>query len=194
MGKRHYICSMELTGIILAGGLSKRMGTDKGLVEFRGKQLVQYAIDLISSHCSDIVISANDREYGKFGFPVVSDEIKEIGPAGGIYSALRKTDTDFNLIVSCDMPLLNEDAVDLLLKNVSGISNFIASHKQGIEPLFGIYHKNFLGVLEEAIRQNTYKMRAILDMYSTEYVDFEPLLYRYPMLFRNINYLSDLNI
>ena len=185
---------MELTGIILAGGRSKRMGTDKGFVEFKGKQLVQYSIDLISPYCRDIVISANDRGYDKFGFPVVGDEIKEIGPAGGIYSALRRSETDFNLIVSCDMPLLNGDAVGLLLKNVSGTSNFIASHKQGIEPLFGIYHKNFLGVLEEAIRQNTYKMRAILDMYSTEYVGFDPLLNRYPMLFRNFNYLSDLNI
>ena len=170
------------------------MGTDKGLVEFQGKQLVRYAIELIFPYCDDLIISANNREYEKFGFLVVRDEIRGVGPAGGLYSALRKSGTSFNLVVSCDMPLLNADAVELLIKNVSNEKNYIASHEKGIEPLFGVYHKNFSSVLEEAVAHGTYKLKVLLDMFPVEYISFNSLLKKHLALFRNLNYLSDLSI
>ena len=183
---------MKPEGIILAGGQSTRMESDKGLVGYRGKPLISYAIDLLDPFCSNIIISANNREYEKFGYPVVYDIVKDAGPAGGLLSALQKSGNDFNLVVSCDMPNLNEEAVELLLKNANGTANCIPVHKHGVEPLFAIYRKNFAEVLSASVAKNVYKMKMILEQFPAMYVDFNPLLCRYPLLFKNINHLADL--
>ena len=77
---------MDITGIILSGGKSLRMGQDKGLMSLDGKFMIEHVIDHIKPLCKQILISANQEEYHKFGYPVVRDEIKDIGPAGGIVS------------------------------------------------------------------------------------------------------------
>ncbi|NPA35741.1 MAG: molybdenum cofactor guanylyltransferase [Chlorobi bacterium] len=184
---------MELTGIILAGGKSSRVGSDKGLLCYDGKQLVSYALELIAPFCDNILISANNSEYEKFGFPVIYDEIKDVGPAGGILTALKSSENDFNIIVSCDMPFLKKEAVELLINNVTSASNYIPVHKNGIEPLFGIYQKEFLNALESGLKKRTYKLKTLLEGYDTRFVNFDLLLQRYPLMFRNFNYLSDFN-
>jgi molybdopterin-guanine dinucleotide biosynthesis protein A len=184
---------MELTGIILAGGQSKRMGSDKGLMKFRGKPLVEYAIDLLLPVTDRILISANNREYLGFGFPVVEDIVKGKGPAGGFLSALKASNTGHNLIVSCDMPFLNREAADLLTKNIHNKFNYVPFHKKGIEPLFGVYHKNFCDTIETGLSKGIFKLRSLIDDYPTKYIDFNSLTDKYPDLFRNFNYLSDLD-
>jgi len=86
---------------VLAGGASSRMGKDKGLCEFKGKSLVYYAIEALLPICDTIIISSNNTEdYQKFGFDVVVDQHKNIGPIGGIYSSLHKSITQHNLILN----------------------------------------------------------------------------------------------
>ena len=67
------------------------MGQEKGLIEIAGKPMIQHVIDHIDPVCNQILISANKAEYNRFGYPVIMDEIKDIGPAGGIIS-LRAPD------------------------------------------------------------------------------------------------------
>jgi molybdopterin-guanine dinucleotide biosynthesis protein A len=66
----------SITGIILAGGKSLRMGTDKGLVIFRDKPLVQYSIDLLGQFCDRILISSNNKAYSVFGYEIVPDQME----------------------------------------------------------------------------------------------------------------------
>ena len=87
---------MSLTAIILSGGKSTRMGQDKGLMEIKGKPMIQYVIDNITPVCSQIIISANQDEYKKFGYPVINDNIMDTGPAGGIGSSLPLSSNDKN--------------------------------------------------------------------------------------------------
>jgi molybdopterin-guanine dinucleotide biosynthesis protein A len=63
------------------------MGQDKGLMEINGKPMIQYVIDNITPVCSQIIISANQDTYKKFGYPVIKDDIADTGPAGGIVSS-----------------------------------------------------------------------------------------------------------
>jgi len=78
-----------ITGIILAGGKSSRMGKDKGWVLFRKKPLIDYAVELLGGICQSIVISANNSAYDKLGLPVYHDIIPDSGPMGGIYTCLK---------------------------------------------------------------------------------------------------------
>ncbi len=184
---------MNIGGVILAGGQSKRMGRDKGMMEFNGKLLVEYAIDLLTPHCDGLLISANGRNYERFGYPVVEDEIKGIGPAGGVLSALKATGYDLNIVISCDMPFLNDKAVKRLLQNIDEDKCVIPVHDGKTEPLFGIYHRNFQRSLTEAIANNELKMKKILEKHGTTFISFESLLDEYPYLFKNLNFPSDLN-
>ena len=100
----------KVTGIILSGGASRRMGQDKGLTLYRNKELIQYSIELLTPLCSQIIISSNDpTNYSKFGKQIVPDIIKGVGPIGGIFSSLKFTSTSGNLILSCDMPELSTE-------------------------------------------------------------------------------------
>jgi len=184
---------MNIGGIILAGGQSKRMGRDKGLTEFNGKLLVEYAIDLLAPHCDGILISTNSRDYKRFGYPVIKDEIEGIGPAGGILSSLRVTKYDLNIVISCDMPFLNDKAVKLLIQNIDKDKCIIPVHDGKAEPLFGIYHRNFQRSLSEAIVNNELKMKKIIGMHGAIFVNFESLLDEYSHLFKNLNFPADLN-
>ena len=184
---------MIFSGIILAGGQSKRMGQDKGLVKYKGKLLVEYAIDLLTPFCESVVISANNPKYETFGLPVIHDEKKNIGPVGGLLASLSKSKYDYNIVLSCDMPFLNSAAVDLLIKNTKEASCYIPVHNKGIEPLFGIYNRSFIHTLSDAANNGNYKLMSTLNNSETIYVDFNSLIKKNPRLFDNFNHISDLN-
>jgi molybdenum cofactor guanylyltransferase len=80
---------MQITGIILAGGQSSRMGTDKAMLQIDGKTLMERAIEICKPICHEILISSNNPKHENFGFTVIPDEIKNCGPMGGIYSCLK---------------------------------------------------------------------------------------------------------
>ncbi len=90
---------MKVTAIILAGGKSSRMGADKGMQKLFGKPLVSYAIGELYGLCDDIIIRSSSAEYAGFGYKLVADEFPGIGPMGGVYSALRQSETNDNLVL-----------------------------------------------------------------------------------------------
>jgi len=149
-----------VTGIILAGGASRRMGEDKGLCHFNGKQLVSYSIEVLAPICDKIIISSNNPEqYRKFGYPVVEDEIRDIGPIGGICSSLKHSNTEKNLIVSCDTPFLNRDSLIHILSESKGFEIVIPQHENlWYEPLAGYYSRSIIPKLEKAIENRDYKL------------------------------------
>ena len=151
----------ELTGIILAGGKSSRMGKDKGLCEFNGKALVAYAIETLKPLCGHLIISANHfpEKYAQYGIPVISDEIKDIGPMGGIYTCLKQSSTQHNLILSCDTPFVGTILLKHLLQQV-GNEQIVtpAHHTFLVEPLSSYYSTNVLDEIQQSIKQKDYKL------------------------------------
>lgn len=104
-----------LSAVILAGGEGRRMGgADKGWLDYRGRPLIAHVIDRLQPQTGRIVISANrnHERYAGFGFPVVSDtRTGYSGPLAGIEAALARVETDWALIVPCDVPGLPVDLV-----------------------------------------------------------------------------------
>lgn len=150
---------MDVTGIILAGGKSSRMGTDKGLQKLCGKPLISYSIQLLSEFCSTIIISTSSDAYQSFGYKTVADEIPGIGPMGGIYSALKQSETEENLVLSCDLPFVSSELLRYILKNSEGYH--VAVPWQGdhhYEPLCGFYRLSVLDRMSAFIQNNNYKL------------------------------------
>ncbi len=186
----------EITGIILAGGRSSRLGKDKGLCAFKGKSLVSYAIDILKPLCGELIISANHfpEKYAEFGLPVVADEVKDIGPLGGLHACLKKSTTQHNLILSCDTPFVNTAIFNLLLKNIENFQVVCPSHETFLlEPLSAYYNTNILGELEEAIRHKEFKVMRFFKRVRFKSVNIDnrmPFFNDY--LFLNLNTPEDL--
>jgi len=92
-------------GYVLAGGKSRRMGSEKGLLELAGKPLVVHATIKLSRLCAEVSILSNNPALEKYA-PLVGDLHEGCGPLAGIEAALRSSKYDWNLILPVDVPFL----------------------------------------------------------------------------------------
>ena len=107
-----------ITGVILAGGLGRRMGgVDKGLQLLKDKPMVQWALERFAPQVDEVLINANQNaeQYGAFGYPVVPDQIPDFaGPLAGLHAALSRAAHPLVATVPCDSPFLPADLVSRL--------------------------------------------------------------------------------
>lgn len=186
----------EITGIILAGGKSSRMGRDKGLCRFRGKTLVSYAIETLQPLCERILISANNdmEDYSAFGLEVLPDEVKGIGPMGGILTCLKQSTTQHNLVLSCDTPFVTTQLFDFLLKNIDKRQVVVpATRTFLLEPLAAYYATNVIAELERFVQSGDYKMMNFFKKVNFGSLAVDELLPSFSeQLFHNLNTPEDL--
>ena len=98
----------RVSGIILAGGLSRRMGRDKAFIDFDGVPLIARVLERVQPLCAEVMIVANDKDaYAQFGVPVIGDVYPGKGSLGGTYSGVLAAREQYVLAVACDMPFLN---------------------------------------------------------------------------------------
>ena len=148
-----------LTGIILAGGKSLRMGTDKALIEINGQSMIKKAYLLLKDLCDEIILSTTGSYFFK-GIKKVSDEKPGLGPIGGIYSCLKQSGTDKNLVLAVDIPFVNQDILKFLIENIDNSDVIFPLNELGkIEPLCAIYSKSILPAIEKMIQQGDFKVQ-----------------------------------
>jgi molybdopterin-guanine dinucleotide biosynthesis protein A len=185
---------MEVTGIILAGGKSSRMGTDKGLQQLCGKPLIYYSIKVLSEICSTIIISTSSDAYRSFGFKTVADEIPGIGPMGGICSALKQSKTEKNLVLSCDLPFVSGELLSYIIENSEGFQVAVPwQGNQHYEPLCGFYNLSILDQINTFIQNSNYKLPDLFEKISMNRLIINDKLEFYSEnLFLNVNSKHDL--
>ncbi len=184
----------NITGIILAGGKSSRMGSDKGLTLFNNKPLINYVIDVLQPLCEKIIISANNSEYDKFGYDVINDIVPDSGPMGGIYSALLHSTTDVNIVLSCDSPFVKTQTFEYLMEQYDNADICVPMQSSGkYEPLCGIYKKSVIPYFKEFIENKNYKIPMVFEIVkfqevkiteNNEFFNFQT--------FRNLNSKEDI--
>lgn len=182
----------KITGIILAGGKSFRMQTDKGLMHYQGGMLIEYALNQIKELCSEVIISANKNEYESFGYPVIKDSINDIGPLGGIYSTMQKSANDLCLIIACDIVDLPTNLLTNMMKEAEDkilVSLKLTDNK--LQPLPVIIHKNLIPVIENQISNNDFKLQNFI--YEVERLNMNQVVcIQIKNELRNLNTLEDL--
>lgn len=180
-----------ISGFILAGGKSSRMGTDKALLIFQNESLLKRMIRLIEPFCDTIAISGKNADYADFNVEMIPDLFSGFGPIAGIYSSLHDSSYDWNLIVSVDVPFVNEELIRYLISNIGEFDCIIPEHTSGIEPMVALYHKRILPVMEEMIKGGDYKLKNLLAKLNAQFVDCNILVHNDPRLFMNINRPED---
>jgi len=181
---------MKTTGIIIAGGKSSRIGTDKAFISYNNKMLIEYAISVIKPIADTIIISSNTPEKIK-KFKVITDIYKNIGPVAGLYSCLKASQTDVNIVIPCDTPQLTTALYKQMLsefqkyKNLDAVVPRLPDGK--VEPLIAVYSKKILPEIEKSIAVDDYKLVNLLSKINTKYVDITDI-----EQFKNINTPADL--
>jgi molybdopterin-guanine dinucleotide biosynthesis protein A len=183
-----------MNGILLCGGKSSRMGSDKGMVNYKGRPLILYGFEVLKSSTSKIYLSSNTNRYQFLECEIVPDEIHGIGPVGGIYSCLKQSSTDLNLVLSCDTPRVTSSFLSFLIQSYeNGFDVILPSHNGNIEPLVALYHKNLLPHLEREINTGNYALSSILNKVErVKHLSCERQIEENHQLFLNINNPSEL--
>jgi molybdopterin-guanine dinucleotide biosynthesis protein A len=182
-----------VTGIVLAGGLGRRMGgVDKGLQPLHGKPMVEHVLARLSPQVGEIIINANQNAetYGKFGHRVVADDIAGFaGPLAGLHAGLKAAMHPLVVTVPCDSPFLPADLVLRLRNELKQNDLSVAKTGDQAHPVFALVRRNLLENLETFLLQGGRKIDAWYG--SLKYV--EVLFDDEADAFRNINTREELS-
>lgn len=162
----------NITGIVLAGGKSSRMGKDKGMIPFHGSTFIERIIKTVAPFVSELIISANDPGYAELGYSQIRDLVPEKGPLGGIISAGGSCRTKYMLVVSCDLPMLQPGVISSIINQAGqGYEAIVPLHSGKAEPLCALYSVSVLPIFKKQIEEDDLKMRNILKKILVHYVD-----------------------
>lgn len=168
---------MNYTAIILAGGKSSRMGEDKGLVLLDGKSMAEHLLQLFDYLMINSIIISNNPVYKQFNVPVYEDLIKEKGPLGGIYTGLSVTDTEKNIVVSCDVPCLSPRLIEILLSSSDNELITTLSFKGKSHPLIGIYSKLVKDNLLNEIQDGRLRVRDFVEKNHSKIIELDEMMF-----------------
>jgi molybdenum cofactor guanylyltransferase len=176
-----------ITGIILAGGKSSRMGYDKGLAETKKGKLIDIAVSVLKQLTDEIIIVANTNSYDYLGLPVYEDLVKDCGPLGGIYTGLFYSKSQDNIIVACDMPFISLQLLTTILKNKQHKQIVVPAINNKIEPLCGYYNGEIKNILKVHIDAKNLAVHTVIEGFDHLIIPFDDLTN-----FTNINTPEDL--
>ena len=164
---------MKITGIILAGGLSSRMGKDKSFIQLDEHKMIEKIIALIRPFCDELLISANKNKYKDFGYEIIKDKHKRIGPLGGIISCLNESSHELNIIISCDTPNISGKTILKLLQESKNYDITLPCYNNRCEPLIAVYNRNCVEKLELMANSSSYKLQTIINNLNSNIIHFE---------------------
>jgi len=182
----------KFNAIILAGGQSRRMGENKAFLPFGDSTFIQSIIQMLQPFAERIIISGSKNKYQNLGCEVIEDEIFNGGPLSGIYSGLKKTDLEWNFVISVDTPFVNGFIIKKLQEQIKAQDFDVVaiSTKQKNMPLVGMYNKSCIPTLEGALYNGHLKVTHVLNKLKTNFIMIqEP----YNDLLTNINTPQEYN-
>ena len=160
---------------ILAGGKSRRMGTDKGLVKFKGNPMISHIIEILDKLNLKTSIVSSNEEYLKFGKPVYKDVIPNKGPLGGLYTALEYSQAPMVLLLACDMPSINRKGIQSLMTVAEPGKIAIATDRTQISPLFACYPRSLKDKVANALLADELKLQDFISKQSHVVLDLNSL-------------------
>lgn len=186
---------MEVSGIVLAGGKSSRMGTNKALLPVGRETLIGTVVKILKSLFPEIIVVTNEPElYQDLGVKLVKDLIPGSGPLGGIHAGLVASPYWYNFVVACDMPFLEPRLITFMVEQAPGYDGVVPLLGERFEPLHAIYSKGCLSPIKDCLKKSITKIIAFYPAVRLRYLEAE-VLTRYGdpgKIFFNINTPNDL--
>lgn len=186
---------MEIGALVLAGGKSRRMnGNNKAFLKYENKSFIESIIDQLTGF-QNIYISVDNKEkYRNLNFTLVEDMYKDIGPMGGIYSALKVIKEKYVFVTACDMPKIKKEFIEYLCEFIAeDVECIITQDEEGrINPLAGIYSKQLIKKIENMIDEKDYKLVHLIKRANSKIIPLCETNFNESIL-DNINDINDYN-
>ena len=171
------------------------MGRDKALLEIGGRPLIQSAVSLLQALTERVVIIGPKENYHFLGVPVLPDVISSRGPLSAIYTGLERSETEVNLFLACDMPLMQGPFLKLLLERAALADAVLMRLDDGkLEPLCAVYNRSCLPTVKANFESHRFKLSDLFPELRTHYLT-EADLQRLGLdrrIFTNLNTAGDL--
>jgi molybdenum cofactor guanylyltransferase len=165
----------DITGVILVGGKSRRMGRDKAFLEVAGRPLFEIILELVQANFARVLLVGDRGErFAGYGLPVVPD-IFPGSSLGGLYTGLRHAETDHVFVASCDLPFPSAQVLRYLCSLKEGFDAVVASTEYGYEPLFALYSKSCLAPIKALLDRGEFCAYAYYPQIRVRYVPPEEL-------------------
>ncbi len=189
MNEENSISRQQITAVILAGGLARRMsGQDKGLIEICGRPMIEHIIAALTPQLDSILINANRNldQYRRYGYPVIEDVMGDFfGPLVGMASGMQATNTDYILTVPCDSPFIPPVLVERLFRELQAqqADISVAHDSRRMQPVFALLPRRLLPSLMTYLEDGGRKIDTWYAEHQLARVDFSD----WPDAFINVN-------
>ncbi len=175
------------TGILIIGGNSKRMGSDKATMLKNNIMLANHMNNIINKHCDTVIVASNNPDHAQFGDILIPDNIGA-GPLAGLYAGLQTSETLLNIVLPTDTPYITDQILSKLCDKMEDHDAIVAVDGNGkVHPLIGIYHKRITPIIKQQLLDEKYAVMRLLDSINTIYLNFSEV-----DAFTNINTKEDL--
>lgn len=190
----------DFTAIVLAGGKSHRMGREKALLPIGDKTIIDIIIDKLKPLFPEIILSTNKpNDFLFLKIKMVEDFYKNAGPLGGIHAGLVESQTEKNLVISCDLPLMETDLINFICNFDTDKKITVCKIGDYIEPTFGVYSKSIVDDLEillnlhlqHGLDVKELSVHNLIDKVGAEIIDPTYLPFYNDDVFYNMNTFED---
>ena len=190
---------MDISGIVLAGGMSRRLGRDKAVEQLEGEPLITRVIGRLSQVSEEMVVVVNEMERASAlplpeSAKVAVDIYPGKGPLGGIFTGLSAADGDWGIVVACDMPFLNVELLKHMLSLRDGFDAVVPILAGRPEPTHALYSRVCLPHIERKLKADDLKISSFFGDVHVKFVQEDDINRLDPerLSFFNVNTQQDL--
>ncbi len=163
----------SITGIILVGGKSRRMGTDKAFLEIDGVPIFERVLRVMTDCFTSVHLIGDQKErYAGYGLPVIAD-LYPGSALGGLYTGLLSAPTDLIFVAPCDMPFPSPSLIAYLCSLADNFDAVVPRTADGFEPLFALYRKSCLEAMRRLLEAGNFCVYDFYPDIMARYVDEE---------------------
>ncbi len=177
--------------IVLCGGLSTRMGQDKGSMNYHGKPMIVHVLESLKQVADEVMlVLRNEVQYNRYknllskhailessNFKILMDTVNDKGPLGGIYTGISAINSDKALIVPCDSPFISKELVTQIFKiskNYPDYESLVPIWPDGnMEPLHSIYPANSKEIIDDLLMKDQKNVKALIKRLKVKYIEIE---------------------
>lgn len=184
-----------INSILLAGGNSTRFGEDKARTALGNEIMIRRIVEKLRSVSDKVYVVANDpSSYSFLNTEIIKDIIPNQGPLGGLYTGLRYSNSLYNFVLPCDMPLITQNYLEYLKSHTKDYDALVPKYNGYMEPLAGIYSKNCVGPIQKQINRNNLSLKSFFPDIKVKTISEKQIkeIEDPDRLFCNINYTKDL--
>jgi molybdenum cofactor guanylyltransferase len=170
------VLEMNAGAIILSGGQSRRMGTNKALLPISEKPNIERIKEELEKNFEEMILVTNHQEvYDFLKIKMVSDHYPGKGPLAGIHAGLLATSHEVNLVVACDMPFVSAGLGAILVENLREYDAVVPIIGGTKHPLFAVYRKKIVEEIKTCLENNSLRMIHLLANINVLYMTEEDL-------------------